>query len=125
MRFLLKRSLFCARALERHRLSGRNPLLSMRRFMCSQNNEFWIILVFGKTSRNFTRCWKFFSTSEFRRNLDGSFIYRRELGYIVRIIFEGVKENYSRGKRFSDNIWKRFTTDVYLVDFIFFAIFVR
>ena len=57
--------------------------------------------------------------SEFRRNLDGSFIYRRELRYIVRIIFEGEEENYSRGKRFCDNIWKRFTTDVYLVDFIF------
>ena len=36
--------------------------------------------------------------SEFRRNLDESFIYRRELGYIVRIIFEGEEENYSRGK---------------------------
>ena len=30
-----------------------------------------------------------------------------------------MEENCSRGKRFSDNIWKRFTTDVYLVDFIF------
>ena len=57
--FLLKWSLFCARALERHRLLGRSLLLSIRRFMCSQNNEFWIILAFGKTSRNFTRCWKF------------------------------------------------------------------
>ena len=51
MRFLLKRSLFCARALERHRLLVRSPLLCVRRFMRSQNNEFWIILVFGKTSR--------------------------------------------------------------------------
>ena len=87
--------------------------------MCSQNREFWFILVFGKTSRNFTRCCEIFTMSEFRRNLDGSFIYRRELGYVVRIIFEGEEENYSRGKRFSDNIWKRFTTDVYLIDFIF------
>ena len=46
--FLLKWSLFCARALERHRLLGRNLLLSIRRFMCSQNREFWFILVFGK-----------------------------------------------------------------------------
>ena len=30
----------------------------------------------------------------------GSFIYLRELGYILRIIFQGVEENYSRGKRF-------------------------
>ena len=59
------------------------------------------------------------TASEFRRNLDGGFIYLRELGYVPRIIFEGEEENYSRGKRFSDNIWKRFTTDVYLVDFIF------
>ena len=50
---------------------------------------------------------------------DGSFIYLRELGYVLRLIFRGVEENYSRGKRFGDNIWKRFTTDVYLIDFIF------
>ena len=55
MEFLLKWSLFCARALERHILLGRNLLLSIRRCMCSQNNEFWIILAFGKTSMNFTR----------------------------------------------------------------------
>jgi N-acetylneuraminic acid mutarotase len=57
--------------------------------------------------------------SEFHRNLDGSFIYQRELGYVVSIIFEGEEENYSQGKGFSDNIWKRFTTNVYLIDFIF------
>ena len=37
---------------------------------------------------------------------DGSFIYLRELGYILRLIFQGVKENYSRGKRFGDKFWK-------------------
>ena len=44
-----------------------------------------------------------FTASEFRRNLDGGFIYWRELGYVVRIIFEGEEENHSRGKSFSDN----------------------
>ena len=52
---LLKWSLFRARALERHKLLGRSLPLSIRGFMCSQNNELWFILVFGKTSRNFTR----------------------------------------------------------------------
>ena len=51
--------------------------------------------------------------------LDGSFIYLRELEYVLRLIFQGREENYIRGKRFSDNIWKRFTTDGYLVDFTF------
>ena len=36
---------------------------------------------------------------------DGSFIYLRELGYILRIIFQGMEENYSRGKRFGDKFW--------------------
>ena len=57
--------------------------------------------------------------SEFRRNLDGSFIYRRELGYVVRIIFEGEKENYNRGKRFGDKFWNGKTIDVLSVGFLF------
>ena len=44
-----------------------------------------------------------FTASEFRRNLDGGFIYRRELGYVVRIIFEGEEENVSRRIKFSDS----------------------
>ena len=51
--------------------------------------------------------------------LDGSFIYRRELGYVVRIFLGAKKINFSRRIKFSDNIWKRFTTDVYWLDFIF------
>ena len=44
----------------------------------------------------------------------GSFIYRRELESNFRI-FLGAKEiNFSRRIKFSDNIWKRFTTDIYL-----------
>ena len=57
--------------------------------------------------------------SEFRRNLDGSFIYRRELGYIVRIIFKSEEENYSRGKRFGDKFWNGKTIDVLSVGFLF------
>ena len=37
---------------------------------------------------------------------DGSFIYLHELRYILRIIFSGMEENYSRGKRFGDKFWK-------------------
>ena len=50
---------------------------------------------------------------------DGSFIYLRELGYILRIIFHGVEENYSRGKRFSDKFWNGKTIDVLSVGFLF------
>ena len=53
----------------------------------------------------------------------GSFIYLREAGYILRLIFRGVEENCSRGKRFSDKFWKWFTTDIYFVEFIFFCDF--
>ena len=57
--------------------------------------------------------------SVFRRILIGDFIYRRELESSFRI-FLGAKEiNFSRRIKFSDNIWKRFTTDVYWLDFIF------
>ena len=49
----------------------------------------------------------------------GGLIYRRELESSFRI-FLGAKEiNFSRRIKFSDNIWKRFTTDVYWLDFIF------
>ena len=56
--------------------------------------------------------------SEFRRNLDGSFIYRRELEYVFRIIFKSEEENYSRGKRFGDKFVncfiKRFTVEFFM-----------
>jgi hypothetical protein len=63
-----------------------------------------------------------FTVSEFHRILDGSFIYRRDLGYDFRIIFKSVEENYSREKRFSDKFWKCFTTDVLSVDFLFLQV---
>ena len=50
---------------------------------------------------------------------DGSSIYLHELGYILRIIFQGVKENYSRGKRFGDKFWNGKTIDVLSVGFTF------
>ena len=50
---------------------------------------------------------------------DGSFIYLRELGYILRLIFQGVEGNYSRGKRFGDKFWKCETLDVLSVGFEF------
>ena len=50
---------------------------------------------------------------------DGSFIYLRELGYVLRIIFRSVEENYSRGKRFGDKFWKCLTLDVLSVGFMF------
>ena len=60
--------------------------------------------------------------SEFRKNLDGSFIYRRELEYVFRIIFKGEEENFSRGIRFGDKFWKWFTTDFYSVEFLFLQV---
>ena len=50
---------------------------------------------------------------------DGSFIYLRELGYVLRFIFQGMEENYSRGKRFDDKFWKCLTLDVLSVGFMF------
>ena len=40
-------SVLCSCAGKAHTY-GRNPLLSMRRFMCSQNREFWFILFLEK-----------------------------------------------------------------------------
>ena len=50
---------------------------------------------------------------------DGSFIYLHELGYVLRLIFQGVEENYSRGKRFDDKFWKCLTLDVLSMGFLF------
>ena len=53
---------------------------------------------------------------------DGSFIYLRELGYVLRLIFSGMEENYSRGKRFGDKFWNGKTIDVLSVGFLFLRV---
>jgi hypothetical protein len=60
--------------------------------------------------------------SEFRRILDGSFIYRRWLDYVFRIIFESKEENYSRGKSFGDKFLNGKTIDVFSVGFMFLQV---
>ena len=47
-----------------------------------------------------------FTASVLSEVSDGSFIYLHELRYILRIIFQGMEENYSRGKRFGDKFWE-------------------
>ena len=37
----------------------------------------------------------------------------------MRLIFHGVEENYSRGKRFGDKFWNGKTIDVLSVGFLF------